>query len=71
MSLESILVKVITFMVVNDKQKYKNRLEFPYYYCEDLKDCINKNSFIAETRKRLKRNKLEELKRQKSEKKYL
>ena len=51
-------------MIVSDKRKYKNKLEFPYYYCEDLKDCINKNSFIAETRKKLKRNKLEEFKKQ-------
>lgn len=51
-------------MIVSDKQKYKNKLEFPYYYCEDLKDCINKNSFIAETRKKLKRNKLEQFKKQ-------
>jgi len=51
-------------MIVNDKQKYKNRYQFPYYYCEDIKDCINKNSFIAETRKKLKRNKLEEFKNQ-------
>jgi hypothetical protein len=51
-------------MILNDKQKFKNKLEFPYYYCDDVKDCINKNSFIAETRKRLKRNKLEQFKKQ-------
>jgi hypothetical protein len=51
-------------MTINDKQKFRNKVEFPYYYCEDLRDCINRNNFIAETRKKLKRKKLEEFKRQ-------
>jgi hypothetical protein len=56
--------KEVIFMTIYEKQKYRNKLEFPYYYCEDLKDCINKNNFIAETRKKLKRKKLEEFKKQ-------
>ena len=53
--------------MIDYKQKYKNKPKFPYYYCEDLKDCINKNSFVAETRKNLKRKKLEEFKKHTNE----
>ena len=54
-------------IMIDYKQKYKNKPKFPYYYCEDLKDCINKNSFVAETRKNLKRKKLEEFNKHSNE----
>ena len=33
-----------------------------YYYCENLKECIERNNFIKETRKKLERKKLKNIK---------
>ena len=41
--------------------KVKKEDERMYYYCDNLRECIEKNSFVAETRKKLKRKKLKEI----------
>lgn len=49
-------------MIKAKQQKGKIGDQSFYYYCDNLKECINRNSFINETRKKLKRKKFENLK---------
>ena len=47
------------------KSKYRivaNRDNSSYYYCDNLKECIERNNCIKETRKKLERKKLENIK---------
>ncbi|MFX1496978.1 MAG: hypothetical protein ACFFBH_05605 [Promethearchaeota archaeon] len=45
--------------MIEDKYKRdKKRNEYLYYYCDNIKECIDRNSFIKETRKKLKKKKL-------------
>ena len=46
------------------KAKYRivaNRDNPLYYYCDNLKECIDRNNFIKETRKKLEKKKLENI----------
>lgn len=45
-------------MIKAKHQKDKGRDKPFYYYCDNLQKCIDRNSFIKETRKKLKRKKL-------------
>ena len=52
-------------MIIVIKTKYRiiaNRDNSSYYYCDNLKECIDRNNFIKETRKKLERKKLENIK---------
>ena len=45
-------------MIACHHQSVRKENDFSYYYCDHVKECMNQNRFVAQTRKNLMEKKL-------------
>ena len=48
----------VILMIACHHQSVRKKNDFSYYYCDHVKECMNQNRFVAQTRKKLMEKKL-------------